>query len=92
MSGLFTQLKNQFTSARTAVVLPSLSDTPTTTPAVSGAQAALDLKLTPENRQVVDSPTSTIRFGTTTIAPANRPDATSTTATTSPESATTSSF
>jgi hypothetical protein len=78
MSGLFTQLKNQFKSARTAVVLPSLSDTPTTTPAVSGAQA--------------DSPTSTIRFGTTTIAPANRPDAASTTATTSLESATTSSF
>lgn len=85
VSGFFTQLKSQFKSASKVVALPTMPDTLPDSAAASAA-AALQLELTPENRQLNQSPTSTIRFGQTTIAPATKAAvATDTASTTGPE-------
>lgn len=90
-SGFFSQLKSQFKSAKTAVVTPSPTNALAPT-AASSAVAALELQLSPENRQLKTVPTSNIVFGTTTIAPAIRSDtpATSTASTASTASTTSS--
>lgn len=82
MSGFFAQLKSQFSSVKKAVVVPLATSTMTPS-AASSAVAALELKLTPENKQPVETTSSTIRFGTTTIAPPTKSATSSTTTTTS---------
>jgi len=93
LSGFVAQLKSQFKSARTGVTGPFATTTATPS-AASSAVAALGLQLTPENKQILETPSSTIRFGTTTIAPAVKPAvvATTTATTTHRKSATSSSF
>jgi len=92
LSGFVAQLKSQFKTGKNMAALPLATSTGTPT-AASSAEAALGLQLTPKNRQVVETTSSTIRFGTTTIAPPAKPVmATTTSATSSPNSATSSRF